>query len=326
MIYKGTFLHAGVNPLTSLLLFIPMMLWVGGCKKSEEEALLNRNDSLYRDLSYGNSKAQGLDLCFPVPPKNITEPLNVIVFIHGGGWQAGDKSDYTSVLPEFSKNMNCLAASMNYRMFGDNAHCHDMLEDITSVLSFIKGQCEKIDVPVKKVILMGASAGGHLTLLYSYKNYAISPIPIAFCIGQCAPADFTDTSLFTPYVIDYNCLSKLTGEPVTAANFPTKTAALNAISPVYYVSQGVPPTIFCHGTLDELVPVSHAFRLQAALEAQGVDHRFFEFKHSGHALENDPATETEFGLAFLDYYIRYVNGYPKIALPTDYAKGRGSGF
>lgn len=268
-------------------------------------------DNAYTNLKYGNSPSQVLDLQFPDNPNKITKPLNAILFIHGGGWQEGDKNVYSDAIIDLSKKFNFLAASMNYRMIGDGAKCDDMLEDIKHALVCIKNKANEYGVSINKVILMGASAGAHLSLLYTYKNHGNSPIPIAFCVSQSAPTDFTDSNLYTNnnFSANYmlNCVSHLTGHEITHENYLEKENILLSISPINYITPNIPPTLYSHGIMDDLVPISNAYRLQEYLISKDVEFNFFVYPNSGHELDNDPSINEDFFNKMFDYIYNYTN-------------------
>lgn len=263
----------------------------------------------YSNLSYGKSSSQVVDIVLPDFPTNINEPVNAILFIHGGGWQEGDKSVYADAITDVSKNLHVIAAAMNYRMFGEGANCEDMLTDIHSALSLIKDKAAQKGIAVNKIILMGASAGAHLSLLYTYKHHVNSPIPIAFCVGQSTPADFTDPNLyvgleFGNYMLE--CVSKLTGEQVTISNYQDKTAALLSISPISYINSNTPPTLIAHGSKDILIPLSNAERLYKALTNVAAKVDFYIYKNSGHELDNDAEIDSSFYSRMMEYIQVYM--------------------
>ena len=262
------------------------------------------------NVSYGTHLQQKMDLVFPDAPDYITQPLNAVLFIHGGGWASGDKSDYSGLIQTMANTdfPRFAAASMNYRMFGDNADCEDMLEDISSALEYMKSYALKFGVTINKVFLMGASAGGHLSLLYAYKNYSISPVPVAFVVSQAGPADFTDPNVFgVNEDFMYFNISKLTGIPINAGNKASYQNEILSVSPIHYVSADI-PTLMAYGRLDGLVPFSNAERLKSALDGAGCRADLLTFPNSGHDL-SDPAdapVSQEFFLKLIEYIAAYM--------------------
>src|SRR5262245_32904620 len=62
------------------------------------DELVKANISLQRDVPYAgtDNRRQRLDIYLPKKPKS--KKLPVVVFIHGGGWQAGDKLNGAAAL------------------------------------------------------------------------------------------------------------------------------------------------------------------------------------------------------------------------------------
>ena len=305
-----------MKTVKNIFYFLLTVFFVMSCSSDDPQkdnlqgnAYPDDSTRFFQNLKYGESSSQVLDMVFPDEPRKITKPVNVFLFIHGGGWESGDKSVYSEALVDNSNNGYLLTAAMNYRMFGENATCADMLDDIHSALQLIKKTAADRNVTVSKVILMGASAGGHLSMLYSYENNQISPIPIAFCVSQAGPADFTDTELYTDNTLrDYmlGCVSKLLGEMITPENYTQKTNVLLSISPIHYVKENSPPTLIAHGMRDEIVPVSNAIRLYDKITKIGANGDLFIYPESAHDLTNDPEVNEAFYSKFLEYFYLYM--------------------
>jgi acetyl esterase/lipase len=88
-----------------------------------------------------------------------------------------------------------LFASVNYRVINpeNSIHIGSILSDLDGALKKIYELAKASGVNVKDFILFGHSAGGHIALLYGYKNFqANDQIKIAACISLAGPTDFTD--------------------------------------------------------------------------------------------------------------------------------------
>ncbi|MDR2084213.1 MAG: alpha/beta hydrolase [Bacteroidales bacterium] len=262
---------------------------------------------IYNDINYGTSDAQKLDIAFPLEPQSTVGYGSCILFIHGGGWSSGDKSSYDGAIRNASKISSLVSATMNYRMFGDNADCQDMLDDIYAAISKIKDFASEENIQLKKIILMGASAGGHLSLLYSYKYYSSSPIPVVLCVSQCGPTDFLDESYLSMHSSSYiqSCLSYLLGFEITIDDIYSYENEIKSISPAYYVKQNIPPTLLAYGSLDDIVPITNATILYEMLIENEIDSQLFIYENSGHGLDNDSETDKQFFDTLFNYVIKY---------------------
>ena len=234
------------------------------------------------------SSAQVMDIYLP---KNANG--NAILFIHGGGWTGGDKNSYADAC-EFLAQQGYACATMNYRLFEPNNPAQnltfwDMTDDIAAAISKLDTEMKNKGITPKKLAINGASAGGHLTLLYAYARRSTSAIPIAFIAPDVGPSDFTDPAyLESPRApaTFYTLTSFILKQNVTADNRQSFTQELLALSPIQYIDAGAPPTLMRYGGKDELVPASNGTILAEKLNAAGVRNDLFIYENSGHGLEN----------------------------------------
>ena len=125
---------------------------------------MNKDFVLFENISYGNDERQKLDLFIHEKIKSECGPL---LLIHGGGWQAGDKTHHHPDA-EYFCNKGYISASMNYRYVDESITVYDELDDVASALEKIKNKCAEKGFAIEKVILSGGSAGAHLSLMYAY--------------------------------------------------------------------------------------------------------------------------------------------------------------
>ena len=265
----------------------------------------------FANVAYSTvSVAQKMDVYIPKDAKGAT---NVVLFIHGGGWVGGDKDNYTSAAKEMARQ-GYVAATMNYRMLeqGSATDFRDMLDDIDSAIVKLDAFLREKSVIPQKLAISGASAGGHLTMLYGFTHYESCKIPIAFLAPDVGPSDFTDLDYIDMLGADaiLPLISALAGEVVTAADVKNGADVLKEMSPVHQVKSGIPPTILRYGGQDELVPLSNGSSVKAALDAAGVPNDYFVYTNSGHGLSNTankPGTDYAVNQAYqakLQEYLR----------------------
>lgn len=251
------------------------------------------------NLSYGPNERQILDIHYEI---GLTSPVPAILFIHGGSWISGDKSNMlkyrTSVI-----NEGYVYISMNYRLISNQATYLDMLEDVDLAIQFIKNETSLMPIDTSQIVLAGESAGAHLAMLYSYRN--TSPIPIQFLLAFVPPVDFTDPS----YVTFGNASTQL-----FLANQLMQTDIMDAselieddypeswidASPIYYLEDAI-PTLIGYGALDELIPQSNYVRFINRVDEIDAPVETILFPNSGHSLDNDPE---QLELILTTFYIR----------------------
>ena len=261
----------------------------------------------FYDVSYGTHQAQKLDVVLPATA-TVGNEAPAIVFIHGGAWMVGDKSDFGWV-KEGINGLGYAYVSINYRMIGDNATYVDMLADIASAISHLKENSKKYRIKTNGLAVWGASAGAHLALLYAYSKQGA--IPVSFVVSQVGPTDFCDAGLYGTQVMDMLWLvNKLTGTAVTEAQLQNPSflppQAWQLASPFYYVNSSTTPTLMGYGVLDILVAYSNALRLATKLAEQNVPHQLITYPNSGHELENDEDKQHDFSQALAAYLQQYL--------------------
>lgn len=118
-----------------------------------------------RDVYYGSTpeardrEYQLLDVYW----QDKTKRRPVIIYVHGGGWAFGDKSDVHHK-PGFFVPQGYAFISMNYRLRWDFKVYHQ-LEDIVSVVNWVHRNAGAYGLDPSRVILMGNEAGAHLISL-----------------------------------------------------------------------------------------------------------------------------------------------------------------
>lgn len=107
------------------------------------------------DLAYGDKPLQKLDYFSANKPN---APL--LIFVHGGYWQGGDKADVSFVgAPYIQAGIN--VASINYSL-APAARIEDMVVEVRQAIVWLAEQAQTLGFDINRISLMGHSAGGHL--------------------------------------------------------------------------------------------------------------------------------------------------------------------
>ncbi|MFL9834518.1 alpha/beta hydrolase fold domain-containing protein [Chryseobacterium terrae] len=253
------------------LLFLVLIIF--SCK--EKTIKLNNNISfdVQKNLSYGETSAQQLDFYFPKSKDSIK---GIFVIVHGGGWKAGDKSDLTRfAISMMEKFPDYAFANINYRLANNSSFIlPNQTDDIDDALDFlVKKSAEMKFSP--QFILLGNSAGGHLSMLYGYNSFFHSKhqTKVKAIVNIVGPADLSDPN-FKNYS-DYNFvekhmidLSKSTLTDLTNQDIP---------NPVYWINKNSPPTISFYGNNDQAIPLSQKKILDSVLNKNKVSNQSYEF-------------------------------------------------
>ncbi|MEM1110469.1 MAG: alpha/beta hydrolase [Pseudomonadota bacterium] len=120
-------------------------------------------DTFYGDLVYGPGVRQRLDLFLP----SASAPTSLLIYIHGGGFVGGDKSNYYENDGELINGWlsNGIAvASINYTFLGANDSVIDSLTSSARALQYLRCHSSKFNIDPNRVVLSGGSAGAGTSL------------------------------------------------------------------------------------------------------------------------------------------------------------------
>jgi len=99
-------------------------------------------------------------------PKESTQPLPVMVMIHGGGWRIGDKSNRSVGIEKakYFTSQGFVYVSINYRLTPQVQHPGHIV-DVAEAIAWIHDKIGKYGGDAEKLFVMGHSAGAHLAAL-----------------------------------------------------------------------------------------------------------------------------------------------------------------
>jgi acetyl esterase/lipase len=255
------------------LLFIS--LFFVACQKEKDPVDQPAAEQSIADVSYGTDAAQRMDVFLPAA--RTTTTTKAIVVIHGGGWITGDKTDMNQFLPVIKQQLPEYAIfNINYRLGTSTANPFPAQEnDVKAAMNFILSKATDYQFNTEKVVLLGASAGGHLALLQAYKQTTPKVKAVVSLFG---PTDIT--ALYNSY--STNSLNQL-AIGILLGGTPTANPSLyQSSSPINYVTAQTPPTLLLHGTADPIVPISQSTALKTKLETSGVAVKMVTYTNAGH--------------------------------------------
>lgn len=123
-------------------------------------ALDSQQVKVVRDLVYGSNERQRLDVFTPAAGFEPQRPL--LVFVHGGGFIAGDKhsegSPFYSNIGQWAVQNGCNCITMTYRLAPQH-QWPSGIEDLNLLMRFIRHEGAEHGLDADCVFLMGQSAG-----------------------------------------------------------------------------------------------------------------------------------------------------------------------
>jgi acetyl esterase/lipase len=267
--------------------------------------LLAADPITMKDVVFASPGGSDLKLDFVRPAGDGPFPL--VILVHGGGWKVGSRTEYAAGQQGFAK-FGFATAAVQYRLTPKHTYPAQR-DDITAAIEFLVKNKTKYAIDPERVGLMGGSAGGHLSLAVGFtpaKNYKVCAV-----VSVCGP---TDLRTFASTTIGDTALKAGVGR--TSSELLTdllgsadrKAKAYTEASPVAMVRKDVPPVLTLHGDNDDLVPISQAEALHAALKKVGVTNKLIRIKDGGHDFARWPEKERTASLlaafAFLGEHLK----------------------
>jgi acetyl esterase/lipase len=236
------------------------------------------------DTTYGTDGQQKMDIYLPAG--RSTTSTKLIILIHGGAWNQGDKSDFATYIDTLKKRLPSYAIiNINYRLATGSANFFPTQEnDVRAAIYTIYNRRAQYAIS-DKFVLLGASAGGHLALLQAYKNF--SPVTIKAVVDFFGPTDLVDM-----YNNPANPLIPLILLQVTGGNPSTLPTLYHDSSPLNYVTAQSPPTIILQGGADIVVSPSQSANLNAKLQTFGVIHQYVYYPTENHGWTGPDLTDS----------------------------------
>lgn len=258
-------------------------------------------------LSYGEGASNKYDLYLhnSVDPETET-PL--LLLIHGGSWTSGSRGDMAYACKYYGKN-GCITATMDYSLISEDkpeVTVETMMDEIAACVAALKKKLAEEGFHVSGLAVGGFSAGAHLAMLYAYSRAEESVIPIAFVFEKVGPASFHKEFWgddIAAALIGYGAGIQVDPDKLDT---PEMIEAADRLSPIHFIRDGSPPTVFAYGGKDDLVRPIHRDELAKALEAHRVPNRRIDFPNSNHMLWDDAECVTAFREAVLDYCRQYL--------------------
>jgi pectinesterase len=221
------------------------------------------------------------DVFLPAPSKRRAL-VPGIVFIHGGGWRAGNKSEFYP--------MANLLAQRGYAVFlpeyrlSPEAPYPAGLVDINDAIAWAKDQAAAYGVDSARIALAGGSSGGQMAALLAYtadrdlfKSRSKDDTRVAALIDFDGVLDF-----MAPLALQYE---NAAGDESYAAlwlggSMEHATANWQAASAARYVGTQSPPTLIVSSGESRFTAGKD--EVLAALERNGIPHRYVQFENVPH--------------------------------------------
>jgi acetyl esterase/lipase len=204
--------------------------------------------NLTSDVPYANPahERQVLDIYAPEGAKD----LPVVFWIHGGGWQTGDKSD-VQIKPRVFSERGFVFVSTNYRLW-PKVEMGVLIRDVAMSFGWVHKNIAKYGGDPQRIFVMGHSAGAQLAALICIDDRYLKEQNVPFDVLKgCVPVD-GDTYDLPAIIMTAELRQTLHGLPlpkyghrVKFGNDPKKHIDFSAVTHVAK-DKGIPPFLILH--------------------------------------------------------------------------------
>lgn len=273
-------------------------------------AKLPSNVTAKRDITYAavGDRKLPLDLYYVA---DSDKPTPLVIWIHGGGWQAGSKKGYGPAGELL--NRGYAVASVEYRLSGE-AKFPAAVDDCKAAVSFLRANAKQFNIDPDRFGVWGSSAGGHLAAMVGttgdtdqFEGHDVAKQTDSVVQAVCdwfGPTDFNRMN-DVKGKIDHDSAtspeSKFIGAPIQDnADLVAKA------NPITYVSPADPPFLIMHGEVDDMVPYAQSELLQAALTKSDVQSELIMIKSGNHGFGGAAESREELAQKSADFFDRIL--------------------
>ena len=195
-----------------------------------------------------------------------------VIFIHGGGWSAGDRTEFTDQAKVLAQN-GVVAIAIDYRL-ANVVPWPAQADDVEQAVWWVRENATELGIDPKRVGVIGGSAGAHLAGWLATSNRLSpkgTPARPNAVIALWGPWDLTQPT---------DTLSRDANNIITALLGPNGNR--RAASPQYRIDSNTAPTLIFHGKRDRLVPYSQSVNACAAIKSAGAPCNLVLFENEGH--------------------------------------------
>lgn len=240
---------------------------------------------------------QVLDIHAPPGARN----LPVVFWIHGGGWQTGDKTSVQEK-PRAFMAKGFVFVSTNYRLL-PAVDMGTIIRDVAKSLAWVHAHIAEHGGDPRRILVMGHSAGAQLAALVCTDDRYLKAEGVPFTILKgCVPVD-GDTYDVPAIIETAETRRRVHGQPPAKfghrekfGNDPQKHRDFSAVTHVAK-DKGIPPFLILH-VADHPDNSAQAFRFGAVLKEAGIPVKVFGAKGTNHTrinaelgLDGDPTTK-----------------------------------
>lgn len=237
---------------------------------------------------YETIDGKELALYIKRPVSRAGKPTPAIVFYHGGAWIMGDANQFNRQAEHLSSE-GITAIQVQYRLISRTDPLDVPMADAVVSFAWVLAHTSELGLDPKRIAVAGGSAGGQL----------------AGYLGMIATEHGGFEGWLPALMIFYNPVVDVGPEGCCAGHV---IPDYKAISPLYHVRGGLPPTIIFHGDKDTVVSPSSIREFEQEMKNAGNVCQVIFYEGVGHSFFNLPKYEQK-TTAALDSFLK-TQGWP----------------
>ncbi|MHC4818509.1 MAG: alpha/beta hydrolase [Planctomycetota bacterium] len=270
------------------------LLLLGGAAAAQDDPTFARQS----DVIYG--RKHGVALTMDIFRPRRAASGSAIVFVASGGWFSGKRMLWPAWYRRLVRRGHTVFAVMHGSQ--PKYTIPEMIADIHRAVRYIRHHAKTLGIDPNRIGIMGASAGGHLSLLLatdSKSGKGGDPVDGTSSRVQAVAAFYPPTD-FLNWGAEGTDVTKLPVHkrfkaPFDFRRFDPETAVyvritdpaerykvLKETSPAQHVTPDDPPTLLIHGDRDFLVPLQQSRRMAKLLEKAGVEAKLIVKEGAAH--------------------------------------------
>jgi acetyl esterase/lipase len=234
----------------------------------------NSGVGVSKNILYGDEPSQDLDLYYPKPlaqamkhQSTINTTYPMVVFVHGGSWESGNKEEYAFVGQSLAQ-AGYVTAVINYRKAPEHVY-PDYVKDAAQAIAWSYDNAKRFYADPERLAVIGHSAGAFNAVAAVANEdflapYGIEPKDLSAVIGIAGP-----------YSYDFRKFSSATA---FGAN-----ATPDEVMPDRQIKGAQPPYLLLTAEKDKIVHATNTLKMTEALQAAGVTVENGEIKGASHA-------------------------------------------
>jgi len=223
---------------------------------------------IWKEIAY--ARPMGLELRMDASIPFGPGPFPAVIVVHGGGWEAGDRTTYAAPVFQPLADAKFAWFSIDYRLT-PHVRNPEQLEDLRTAIRYVREHAAWFQVDPKRIAILGESASGQM----------VTQVAAESCSG-CevqAVVSFYGVYNFTtwPEIQGRRAqLGRLFGE--------WTPEILRRYSPIYGAHAKMPPVLIIQGTKEALY--EPALEYAAKLKEVGARHEVLLLEGAPHGMEN----------------------------------------